>query len=734
MSNRASCSFAPSVPDYLSGQMPDDQALAFETHLDHCTGCLALLAEQTPVSADPAWLQTLKTSFRASLETSGLDVTLPENQTAASRPRLGFRYSLTRTIGSGGSGEVWEAIDHILDRRVAVKLLRTSSPSLQESQRLIREASALARLSHTHIVSLHEIENSGERPALIMEFVSGPTLATWLRGQPADPVAAARLLEQLCDALEHAHAQGVVHRDLKPSNVLLKPLPNQPNSAENSRLDLSCWCPKIADFGLARLTDQTHITISGQPVGTPSYMAPEQVAPDRWRGVSDELTDIYGLGTILYELITGRPPFISSDPALIMAMILREDPLSPRSLVPTVPRNLETICQKCLQKEPEKRYQSATEVRTDLVAFLENRPITARPVGPLPRLLNWCRRHPYESIAAAACTTLLVAITIGSLWYAAIEKRLRQETLSKTTLLVEKQQLQEQEQEAVRAGFDRVVQSHFIFNSMLSDSRALDPGAIEFIRHESLKVGAELALQYLSTLDQRLRAGRKLSVEQLRTAIDSLIIAMQAGISSEFETHISTLKQLVAKLPAESIETTARLEMEIRICNLQAGCFAKANENTKSGDAFCDMASLIRQQALTKPPSDPYRLERLSVSAGMLLNARAAYSADHRSDLALKAVRQAEQSCEMLLEESPPNLEYIALLLEVRLALAQLLPPDEASQLAQNSLELAAQTQWNSAPHADKARSLQEQFRMMIELAGTKRVEARPGAADWPRK
>jgi hypothetical protein len=459
-------------------------------------------------------------------------------------------------------------------------------------------------------------------------------------------------------------------------------------------------------------------------------MAPEQVAPERSPGVADVLTDVYGLGAVLYELITGRPPFIACDPSLILAMILREEPLSPRSLVPTIPRDLETICQKCLQKDPGKRYQSASEIRKDLLAFLENRPITARPTGPLPRLLNWCRRHPSESIAAAACTTLLLALTLGSLWYAAVEKQLRQETLTKATLLLEKQQLQEQEQEAVRAGFDRLVQSHFLFNSMLGDPRALEPGSIEFIRLESLKVGAEMALQYLNALDQRLRAGRLLSVEQIRTGIDSLIIAMQAGVSSEFETHIETLKQLVAKLPAESIETTARLEMEIRICNLQAGCFAKVNENTKSGDAFRTMASLIRQQALTKPPSDPYRLERLFIGAGMLLNARAAYIADNRSDLALAAVQQAEQSCQTLMEESPPNPDYLALLLEVRLALAQLLPSDEASQLAKSSLELATQTQWKSAPHADKARSLQEQFRMMIREPGAKRVEARPPAAD----
>jgi len=730
MSKLAPCSFAPGVPDYLSGQMPDNQALAFEAHLDNCSGCLALLAEQTPVSTDPDWLQVLRNSIAASLETASLDFTRPDTGTTASRPSAGFRYALIRKIGRGGSGEVWEALDHILDRTVAVKLLHTLSPSLHESQRLIREASALARLSHPHIVSLHEVEYTAERPALIMEFVSGPTLATWLHGQPATPVAAARHVEQLCEALEHAHSQGVVHRDLKPSNVLLKPLPNQPSTAENSRPDLSCWCPKIADFGLARLADQTQTTTSGHPVGTPSYMAPEQVAPDRSRGISDVLTDIYGLGTVLYELMTGRPPFIPSDPSLILAIILREDPLSPRFIVPTIPRDLETICQKCLQKDPRKRYQSATEIRNELVAFLENRPITARPIGPLPRLLNWCRRHPSESIAAAACTTLLVAITLGSLWYAAVEKQLRRETFTKATLLVEKQQLQEQEQEAVRAGFDRVVQSHFIFNSMLSDSRALEPGSIDFIRQESLKVGAELALQYLSTLDQRLRAGRKLSVEQIRTAIDSLIIAMQAGISSEFDLHIETLKQLVAKLPAESIETTARLEMEIRICNLQAGVFAKANQPTKSGDAFCTMASLIRHQALTKPPSDPYRLERLFIATGMLLNARAAYSSDNRIDLALEPVQQAEQFCQMLLEESRPNLEYTALLLEVRLALAQLLPPDEASQLAQNSLELAAQTPWNSAPHADKARSLQEQFRLMIQQAGAKWFEGRPAAAE----
>lgn len=721
MTSPGPCSFSAHIQDYLSGRMPDDDAATFERHFNNCPRCLPLLGQQAKDVPEENWLQTLRDS--GSLLTASHHITQGKDQPGPAMlgpspvglppAESGLRYSWVRLIGTGGSGNVWEAHDQILQRTVAIKLLRSSAPTVHESQRLLQEASALARLSHTHIVGLHEVEDVGGQPALIMEFVAGPSLATWLRGQPAPPVAAAQLLEKLSQAVEYAHAQGVRHRDLKPSNILLKPIPNALAASENSRMDLAVCCPKIADFGLARLIDQPHLTLSGQQFGTPSYMAPEQVSPRSGVSASDPSVDIYGLGTVLYELLTGRPPFVSSDPALTMAMILREDPVSPRSLAPAIPRDLETICLKCLCKEPQKRYPSATALRSDIAAFLENRPISARPLSRLRRFINWCRRHPAEALAAVASTTLVLALILAALWYASVQRQLGREALAKAALAADKQRLREQQVEAVRAGFDRLVQSHFLFSAMIEDQRALEEDGLKRIHQESLRVGGQVAREYLQVLDQSLRAGHDLTVEQIRTGIDSLIMAMQADVIGEFKPTIETLRQLVSGLPADAIERNAHLEMEIRICNLQARCFAKNQQHTEAGDTYCTMASLIRQQALTQPPSHPWRIERTLIEIGMLLNAAGAYLIDNRHTPALKTLQQAEQTAQNLIHEDPQNLDHLTLLLEVRLRIAQLLPPEQAIQLAAESLQTLTTTPWNTATTAEKAQFLQEKFRPM---------------------
>jgi len=411
-----------------------------------------------------------------------------------------------------------------------------------------------------------------------------------------------------------------------------------------------------------------------------------------------------------------------------MAMILREDPVSPRSLVPAIPRDLETICLKCLCREPQKRYPSAAALRADLTAFLENRPISARPVSPPQKMLNWCRRHPAEATAAAATAALVLALIIGSLWYASVQKQLGREAIAKSRLAAEKQQLQKQEQEAVRAGFDRLVHSHFLFNSMIEDPRALLEGGLRMIRNESLRVGGEVALEYLRVLDQNLATDQQLSVEQIRTGIDCLIMAQQAGVGSEFEPRIETLRQRVGQLPSDAIERNPRLEMEIRICNLQARSFAKNLQHTKAGDTYCIMASLIQQQANGQPPADPYRIERLAVQTAMLMNARSEYLVDNRSDLALKAVLQAEQASQLLTQEDPQNLDRLSLQLEVQLCHAQLLPPEQAEPLARKSIETLTKTQWNSAANADKARLLQ---RTSSPLSGSVECWCCAAAGQW---
>jgi serine/threonine protein kinase len=273
---------------------------------------------------------------------------------------------LVDVLGSGGMGVVFKARQATLDRDVAVKFLRDAHRADSgQRERFLQEARAVARLRHPHLVQLYEF---GEVPAaggalsqpyLVLEYVSGGSLADLLHGAPQPPGEAARLVETVADAIHYAHQQGVIHRDLKPANVLLqraeakgeeqtegvrgpRPTPPRPLTAD--------LCAKVTDFGLAKFLAGSDLTHSGDVLGTPSYMAPEQAA-----GKAVPITaavDVYGLGAILYETLTGRPPFAAETVDATLGLVRQDEPVPPRRLQPTVPRDLETICLKCLRKDP----------------------------------------------------------------------------------------------------------------------------------------------------------------------------------------------------------------------------------------------------------------------------------------------------------------------------------------------------------------------------------------------
>ena len=236
-----------------------------------------------------------------------------------------------------------------------------------------------------------------------MEYVEGGGLDRALSGTPLDPLAAARLLLPLAEAVDHAHGLSVIHRDLKPANILVSGIKER-----HDRLLSPTAAPKIADFGLARLTDTGNATMTGQILGTPSYMAPEQTTGEADVGPA---ADIYSLGAILYECLTGRPPFRAATPLDTLAQVIGRDPVRRGHSNAAVPRDLETICLKCLAKETEKRYSTAGALAADLRRFLEGRPVLARPVGPIGRAKRWMKRRP----AVAALTASLAALLVGSL-------------------------------------------------------------------------------------------------------------------------------------------------------------------------------------------------------------------------------------------------------------------------------------------------------------------------------
>jgi eukaryotic-like serine/threonine-protein kinase len=309
--------------------------------------------------------------------------------------RVGYAgdYQLLAELGRGGMGVVYKARQTSLKRLVALKMILAGAHASEQAAARFRvEAEAVAQLQHPNIVQIHEIGKHEGHAYFSLEFVEGGSLDKKLAATPMPSRQGAQLVEVLAWAVQAAHEKGIVHRDLKPANVLLA----------------TDGTPKITDFGLAKLIrEDAGQTGSGLVLGTPSYMAPEQ-ASGKSRQVGPA-ADVYSLGAILYELLTGRPPFRAETPLDTIMQVVNGDPVPPSRLQPKVPRDLETICLHCLQKDPRRRYASAAALAEDLRRFLDGRPIMARPVGALERGWRWCRRNPALAGAAGVAVAALVA-------------------------------------------------------------------------------------------------------------------------------------------------------------------------------------------------------------------------------------------------------------------------------------------------------------------------------------
>ena len=416
----APCPHREQLERLLADELSGREEHTVSIHVQQCSRCQqeleqlthsgahddkSLLSPQRPpasLQAKDAFIHQLKESLRPLVGSACGD---PRDFAAASsRPGQAEAGPLPiipgcevlELLGRGGMGVVYRARQLTLGRQVALKMIQTSADS-QYAARLRAEASALARLQHPNIVQIHELGEHEGRPFLLLEYVDGGTLRQ-LCGKPLDPRAAARLVLTLADAIHSAHQQGITHRDLKPANVLL------------TRDGL----PKISDFGLARLDalpDEggaiaAALTSSNQLLGTPQYMAPEQA--DRRLGQIGPAADVYALGVILYELLTGRPPFDGPAALDIVRRMLGEEALSPSRLQPGVPRDLVTICLHCLEKEPRKRYASALDLREDLGCFLAGEPIRARRLSAAGQLVRWCRRHGLAAASLAAVAAIFL--------------------------------------------------------------------------------------------------------------------------------------------------------------------------------------------------------------------------------------------------------------------------------------------------------------------------------------
>jgi eukaryotic-like serine/threonine-protein kinase len=340
----------------------------------------------------------------------------------ASDRKLVAGYEIVGELGRGGMGVVYKARQLGLNRTVALKMVLSGVHAGGEQLlRFAAEAQAVAHLDHPNIVRIYEVGEQEGIPFFSLEFVPGGTLANKLDSKPMPDRDAASILEVVSRAVDFAHQKGVVHRDLKPGNILLT------DDGE----------PKIADFGLAKRIDvegEGLQTQSGSIMGSPTYMAPEQAAGDNH--LIGPATDVYALGSILYEMISGRPPFLSARVLDILQQVRSHDPVPPSRLQPKVAADLETICLKCLQKEPRKRYESAAALAADLRRFLEGEPILARPVSPFERAWIWCRRNRRIAALLGVVALLMILLAVGSTVAAVVIAHKQAETETQRVLAV----------------------------------------------------------------------------------------------------------------------------------------------------------------------------------------------------------------------------------------------------------------------------------------------------------
>lgn len=576
--------------------------------------------------------------------------------------RLG-RFQIVREIGRGGHGVVFLAFDPNLDREVALKVPSIDvmvSDDLRD--RFFRESRAAAALDHPNIVSVFEAGEIGPICYIASAYCPGPNLSAWMRSR-SDPIGfdtAARLVAQLAQAVQHAHSRGVLHRDLKPGNVLMSEQRSGPpdsdsavpldDSYSESSGETTSVVPRVTDFGLAKLIDaDVEATRTGAVFGTPSYMAPEQAS-----GATSQIgpaSDIYALGAVLYELLVGRPPFQGETSLEVLLQVQNDEPVAPSRLRPRTPKDLETICRKCLEKDPHRRYESAEQLAEDLHRFLDGTPIEARRIGRLERGWRWCRRRPLPAGLLLALSLALLVGFGGIYWqWRRAEDRAAEAEAERT--IANRQRLRAEN--TLSLSVDSI--DHFLTDISASELMEL-PGTFQ-IRREFLEAARDYYEQFLKVN----RGNPRLQLELARSQTRLGDIANRLGRQDEGRALLQ--KSLADLLKCEAHDPhDPRTQSAIGQCETLLGEMYR--DKGDLGDSLTLLnSSIARFERLCE--SDPHDLAfRYSLADAIHEAAVAHVELDH-DDQAMQMCDRARGLLESLIEDDATRVSYRVTLLGIQ--------------------------------------------------------------------
>ncbi len=548
----------------------------------------------------------------------------PAQGPIARDPPLIAGYEILAELGRGGMGVVYHAQQVSLGREVALKIvLAGAHAGWSERSRFRVEAETAARLKHPNIVAIYDVGEQAGLPYVALELVEGGSLAESLTKSPLASAAAAGLAETLARAMEHVHQHGIVHRDLKPANVLM--------TADG--------VPKITDFGLAKWVDvASGHTQSGAIMGTPSYMAPEQARGEA--KLTGPPADVYALGAILYEMVTGRPPFKGVTAQETVRQLLTEDPVPPSRLQPQISRDLETICLRCLQKEPARRYAGAGALADDLRRYLDGKPILARPTPSWERLVKWTRRHPGAAMVLVVIVLAAATLLASSLAYNA---RLRREREIADAQRDAAKTAQRQSEADFRLALDAVQRFYTdVSENKLLNVPTMDPLRIELLERARDFFG-KIARERPDDPDVQAgwaRAGWRLSV----MVFDSRSVQEAIGLLAQ---PIATQERLAQRYPDRP---EFRSDLARSFNNL--GIMHRRNNQNDLGGKDWERALALRDQLAREHPENSLHRRDLAQTR---LNLGNWYRAEEQLDRAEESYRSALTILAGLAEEVPDS-------------------------------------------------------------------------------